>query len=54
MKVLEVGEMVEIVEKAKLQLETLYNTSDSESYRAELEALINDMNDVIFTMDQVI
>lgn len=54
MKVLEVDEMIQIVEKAKQNLENLYNTSDSESTRVELEALIDDMNDVILTMDQVI
>lgn len=54
MKVLEVVEMIQIVEKAKMNLENLYNISDSESYRAELEALIDDINDVILTMDQVV
>lgn len=45
-------DVLETVEDAKMQLETLYDISDSETYRAQISILIDKIDKVIICLKQ--
>jgi hypothetical protein len=54
MNILECDEMSDVVTQALIAVEHLYNISDSQLYRSELESLTAKLEDTIYTLDQVL